>query len=522
MPIIRDRVIKGDGSISVDYIIATHDAYKKYLNRWTFLSDSYIGGYEFYLGKYLEPYYYESKADYEKRLRAVGLDNHVKSVVSIYNSFLLRKEVDRDFGSIESDPQLQYFLDDADLDGRNFTAFMRDVSAHAMVYGHVWVIVDKPTTEVYTRADELNQGIRPYVSLFTPENVLDWQYERQTNGYYQLTYLKVKEEVVNGVQYVREYTPTEISVYKISGDDRKGYLEQTYVNQLGLVPAVCVYNQRSNIRGIGVSAIGDIADVQREIMEFSSEIEQVIRLTNHPSLVKTADVEAAAGAGAIIQMPAGMDPNLKPYLLQPNGSSIDSVLTSIQRKVDSIDRMASLGGIRSIESRRMSGIGLQTEFQLLNAHLSNLAMNLEFAEEQIWRLWARYQGQIWDGEIEYSRTFSIQDKSNDIAMLKMAKDSNIENPGIKAEIDKMIYETLKGETYEGSLEIEEEEESQEDIAELNTSTVMEHPTTTPANRQAHIQEMLMEGLSNDQILSMHPEITLEDIVAAGAAAARDN
>ena len=468
MAIIRDRIIKGNNeNLSVDYILASHSAFKRYLNRWMFLSDSYVGGYEYFLGKYLEPYNYESRSDYEKRLRQIGLDNHVKSVVSIYNSFLLRKEVKRDYGSIETDPQLPYFLDDTDLDGRNFTAFMRDVSAYAMVYGNVWVIVDKPTTEAYTRADELQQGIRPYLSLFTPENVLDWKYERQPNGYYQLTYLKVKEEVVDRTQYVREYTPTEISVYKITGDDRKGKYEYTIQNQLGQIPAVCVYNQRSNIRGIGVSAVADIADVQKEIFEFSSEIEQIIRLTNHPSLVKTADVEAAAGAGAIIQMPQGMDPNLKPYLLQPNGSSIESVLNAIQKKVDSIDRMASLGGIRSIESRRMSGIGLQTEFQLLNAKLSDLAMNLEFAEEQIWRLFARYQGKVWDGEIEYSRTFSVQDKNNDIAMLKMAKDSNIENPAIKAEIDKMIYEVIKGEPYEGSLEVAEAEESTEDIAELS-------------------------------------------------------
>ena len=466
MAIIRDRIIKGNNeNLSVDYILASHSAFKRYLNRWTFLSDSYVGGYEYFLGKYLEPYNYESRSDYEKRLRQIGLDNHVKSVVSIYNSFLLRKEVKRDFGSIESDPQLPYFLEDTDLDGRNFTAFMRDVSAHAMVYGNVWVIVDKPTTEAYTRADELQQGIRPYLSLFTPENVLDWKYERQPNGYYQLTYLKVKEEVVDRTQYVREYTPTEISVYKITGDDRKGKYEYTIQNQLGQIPAVCVYNQRSNIRGIGVSAVADIADVQKEIFEFSSEIEQIIRLTNHPSLVKTADVEAAAGAGAIIQMPQNMDPNLKPYLLQPNGSSIESVLNAIQKKVDSIDRMASLGGIRSIESRRMSGIGLQTEFQLLNAKLSDLAMNLEFAEEQIWRLWSRYQGQVWNGHIEYSRTFSVQDKANDIAMLKMAKDSNIENPAIKAEIDKMIYEIIKGEPYDESLEIEQEEESVTAIAE---------------------------------------------------------
>jgi len=34
--------------------------------------------------------------------------------------------------------------------------------------------------------------------------------------------------------------------------------------------------------------------------------------------------------------------------------------------------------------------------------------------------------------------------------------------------------------------------------------------------------MLMEGYTNDQILALHPEITLDDIIAAGAAAAANN
>jgi len=493
MAIIRDRVIKGDDSISMEAIISSHSAFKRYINRWIFLNDSYVGGYEYFMGKYLEPYNYESRADYEKRLRQVGLDNHVRSIISIYNSFLLRKEVKRDYGSIASDPHLEHFLQDADLDGRNFTAFIRDVSAYAMVYGHCWIIVDKPTTEAYTRADELNQGIRPYVSLFTPENVLDWKYERQVNGYYQLTYLKVKEEVIDGSQFIREYTPTEINVYQIVGDERKGYFRESIPNQLGQVPAVCVYNQRSNIRGIGVSAVSDIADIQKEIFEFGSEIEQIVRLTNHPSLVKTVDVEAAAGAGAIIQMPSGMDPNLKPYLLQPNGSSIESVLAAVQRKVDSIDRMASLGGIRSLESRRMSGIALTTEFQLLNAKLSDLAMNLEFAEEQMWRLWARYQGTVWDGEIAYSRTFSVQDKANDIAMLKMAKDSNIENPGIKAEIDRMIYETITGQPY---VEIEDDE-AEDAVEEQIQEKIMAGQSD---------QDIIAQGVSEEELLDAKEDL----------------
>jgi hypothetical protein len=166
-------------------------------------------------------------------------------------------------------------------------------------------------------------------------------------------------------------------------------------------------------------------------------------------LVKTPDVEAAAGAGAIIQMPQTMDAGLKPYLLQPSGQNIESVLNAMEKVVGTIDRQACLGGIRSVESRRLSGVALTTEFQMLNAKLSDFAHNLEHAEEQIWRLFAQYQGMAFDGKIEYPRSFSIQDKANDVLMLKMAKEGiTIGNPPsgsaikINKAIDEMIIKTL--------------------------------------------------------------------------------
>jgi len=513
MPVIRDRVIKGDGKFAVDYITEAHHAYKYYINRWSFLNDSYQGGYDYFMGRYLEPYYYESRDDYEKRLRQVGLDNHVKSIVDLYNSFLFRKEIKRYYGSIENDPGLEPFLKDADLDGRSFLAFLRDVSTYAMVYGHCWVLVDKPLSSANTRADELRQGIRPYVSLFTPDNVLDWSHERQANGLYELTYLKVKEEIVDNKQYVREYTPTEINVYVIDGNEKRGDLVETLPNSLGKVPAVCVYAQRSNIRGVGVSAVGDIADVQKEIYEMTSEIEQIIRLTNHPSLVKTADTEASAGAGSIVQMPQGMDPGLKPYLLQPNGSSIESVLQAIEKKVESIDRSASLAGIRSIESRRLSGVALTSEFQTLNSKLSSFAMNLEHAEELIWRLWAQYQGNTWDGEVVYPRSFSIQDKANDIAMLKMAKDSDPQDPVLKTKIEKMMLETITELPYEDVKEWYDEW-----IKEYGVHEAMETPEQETAEEYSvheampngfdleHLREMISQGMTDEEIMQMHPEL----------------
>ncbi len=498
MAVIRDRLIKGDAKNYATYIVEAHEAYKLYMNRWQFLQDSYNGGFEYFHGKYLEPYYYESRDDYEKRLRMVGLDNHVKSVANIYNSFLFKKDPVRNLGNLETDPTVGAFMDDADLDGRSYKQFLMDVATWMQVYGNVWVIVDKVTTNAMTRAEELQQNVRPYVQLFHPLDVLDWEYTRGPNGFYELTYLKVKEEIIQNTQFVREYTPTEINIYKISGQDRKGEFVMTLPNELGKVPAACVYAQRSQVRGIGVSPLGDTADVTKEIYELNSEIEQIIRLTNHPSLVKTADTEASAGAGAIIQMPQNLDGNLKPYLLQPNGSSIDSVLKAIEKKVESIDRTNHLGGIRSPESRRLSGVAISSEFSQLSSRLATFASQLEHAEEMIWRLYALYEGTVFDGIVEYPRSFSIQDKANDVSLLKMAKESNIGNQFINDEIDKKLYRTIMEDE---AMDIPEQESAQP------LQTEMTHPPLENVNALVtHMREMIEQGYTNEQIIELHPEM----------------
>ncbi len=498
MAVIRDRLIKGDARNYASYIVSSHEAYKLYMNRWQFLQDSYNGGFEYFHGRYLEPYYYESRDDYEKRLRQVGLDNHVKSVVDIYNSFLFKKDPTRNLGNLETDPTVGPFMDDADLDGRSYKQFLMDVATWSQVYGNVWVIVDKVNTNAMTRAEELQQSVRPYVSLFHPLDVLDWEYTRGPNGFYELTYLKVKEEIIQDTQFVREYTPTEINIYKISGKDRQGEYVETMPNELGKVPAICVYAKRSNVRGIGISPLGDTADVQKEIYEFHSEIEQIIRLSNHPSLVKTADTEASAGAGAIIQMPQNLDGNLKPYLLQPNGSNIDSVLTAIEKKVESIDRTNHLGGIRSPESRRLSGVAISSEFSQLSSRLATFATQLEHAEEQIWRLYALYEGTAFDGIVEYPRSFSIQDRANDISLLKMAKESNIGNQFINDEIDKKLYRTIMEDE---AMDVPEQQ------AQQPLQTEMQHPPMENVSALVtHMREMIEQGYTNEQIIELHPEM----------------
>ena len=169
-----------------EQLIESHYEWKEYIDRWKFLIKSYMGGHEFKEGAYLSSYIFESAEQYETRLDNTPYDNHVKAVCAIYNSFLFRQPPKRMFGTLENDVTLSAFFDDADLEGRSFDSVMRDVSTYSSIYGHCYVILDKPATIAHTRAEELNQGIRPYVSIVTPENVLDWKYSRGLNGAYYL------------------------------------------------------------------------------------------------------------------------------------------------------------------------------------------------------------------------------------------------------------------------------------------------------------------------------------------------
>ena len=427
---------------SKDEALDTHKDYKETITLWEYYIRSYNGGYDYTVGQYLNRYNLELDNEFNQRLGNTPCDNHCKNIIQIYSSFLFRVKPSRNFGSMINEPSLESFLKDADLEGNNFNSVIKQAQNYASIYGHCFMILDKPNIQARTRADELNQEIRPYLSLVTPENVLDWNFKREVNGKYYLDYLKIREEVdKDGGSYFRIWYPDRIDTL-YQKDQLEPQVIDTADNLIGKIPAVILYNSKSHKKGIGQSDLTDIADLQKSIYNELSEIEQLIRLTNHPSLVKTPSVNASAGAGAVIEMPEEIDSNLKPYLLQPSGANLNSIMESIKHKVEAINRIAHTGAIRTTKQQVSSGIALQTEFELLNARLSDKADNLEIAEEQLFRLYAQFQNTTFDGEINYPDSFNIRDYATDIQFYSMAKAMNLQSPTFNKEVDKEIVRTV--------------------------------------------------------------------------------
>ena len=426
-----------------EFLTSRHKHYEEKFNDWNFHLMSYLGGQDYQNAYQLNRYILETDEEYLKRAENTPIDNHCKNVVQIYSSFLFRVPPTRDYGSLSGDTQLQSFLNDADLDGRSFDNVIREMQVNASIYGTCWAILDKPAVQTQTRAEEIQLDIRPYMSLYTPENVLNWNFERSLNGRYVLTSLTLLEDLYEDVATIRVWNQEDISTYRLA-DFSKGYATQKprlideMPNMLGKVPAVILYNQKSQRRGIGISDLNDVAELQKAIYNDYSEIEQLIRLSNHPSLVKTPNVEASAGAGSIIEMPEDLDSNLKPYLIQPSSQSLDGIMNNINMKVEAINRITHMGAVRATQDRVQSGIALQTEFQLLNARLSEKADYLQNAEEQIWKLFAEWQNQTFDGEIIYPDSFNLRDYASDLQFLQAAKASGVPSDSFVKEVDKQI------------------------------------------------------------------------------------
>ncbi len=89
-------------------------------------------------------------------------------------------------------------------------------------------------------------------------------------------------------------------------------------------------------------------------------------------------------------------PEKKPYLLQADAEALLGLLQSMEMKVEMINRMAHLTPVRTYRSMAASGVAIETEFQILNTLLAEKAAQLALTENQLFRIFCRWEGVDYD------------------------------------------------------------------------------------------------------------------------------
>ena len=104
--------------------------------------------------------------------------------------------------------------------------------------------------------------------------------------------------------------------------------------------------------------------------------------------------------------------------------------------------MSHMGAVRGTDAQVMSGVAMQTEFQMLNAKLSEKADLLELAEEQLWVLFCDWQDVTPDVEIFYPDAFDLRDYDKELMFLQQLKASGVRSVTLAQEIDKKISDLV--------------------------------------------------------------------------------
>lgn len=433
--------------LTVDQLEVVHPGYAEYAYRWDYYIRSYMGAEEYRDGAYLRKYIAEDSApgnQYLQRLQDTPLQNHVKTTVDTYRSFLFRNEPTRTLSSLVDNEFAMRFVKDVDLDGTNITQFMREVADMVFIYGGCWVGTDRPAYAVETAAEEEALDIRAYAQMWSPANVLNWEYTRAPNGAKKLSMIKIIDEKGEEIDTVRCIYPDKIDVYTVKKatnytgnstvsnykqrgtQDRLafGYEEilsyETYPNPLGYIPIHHISVEKSFHKGVGTSIIGDVADLSRSIYNKLSELYQTIRVSSHPSIVAEPSTELNGGVGAVVTVDENT--NIQPYLLQPTGASIDGIIAAIELDMEAINDITHLGAVKAKSGSPMSGVALQTERQNLNNRLAAMASQLQIAEYKLWKDWMAWQGIEMPDEFEvyYEKQFDMRDRHSDLELYRKA------------------------------------------------------------------------------------------------------
>lgn len=427
-----------------DALLQTHPEYGVWFHKWEKWCRAYEGcGIEQYLLKHTR----ESTDIYELRLRRAYYYNYVASVIDLFVSYLFHAPIKRTISGIPSS-DLTSFYEDATKDGDSYHITMIQISTLAQVCGHCFVLLDTPyDPDVENEAERKAKKIRPYISVYKPQCVLDW--ELDDDG--KFDFVKIEIQLPSGRTWDEKsstekrsfliYTKTEWVIYTLMPDSKEPKLVRSGVNPLNEVPIVIVRGERSLTHPyMGLSTVREIADINLAIYNWCSlgdeEIfERCLNVLALPSDDSTPDVTLSSHN--VLKYPAGSE---APTYLTPGTSPLDLIGSWINLAKDQIYRLAKLGGASSMHGSRetRSGIAYAFEFNETNQSLARKAECLEQAEISIHRLFALWLG-VSDPkiQIEYAKEFGVDDFLLELRTLLEAKSTLVSETALK-EMEKRL------------------------------------------------------------------------------------
>jgi len=416
-----------------DGLFKENKSYKIMIEKYRFWRDLYKGGDYIIKKPYLQRHPFESDAQWKIRKARAVYRNACGPIVKVFNSAIWRKKPER-----ELDTEAMNYFDNVDLYQNNADLFFSWVSKRALYQGISFVLVNatRSTKPLNTQKDYKDEGIRPFFTIISCENLIDWGDENGT-----LTYICIKDLMVleskpfqkqESFPILRYWDTKKWAVLKniengdiafIDQDGNKtnyGIVKDEHGNlmegdhNLGIVPIVPFYFERE-VEMVGSSVLSDIDMLALKMYWKLSELDKAEFDCAVPLLFGSGLTEDEY-KGFIKATSNGLfpgNPEAKLGYIEPGNVSFETIRTTIKETETAIKEIAlrmtrpdtAVG--ETYEAKKM-------DKQQLITQLAEFSLRCSEKEKRCWDIFNLWLNKSSKNTIQYNQDFDPNEISSEL------------------------------------------------------------------------------------------------------------
>lgn len=438
---------------------STDSLWGEYAPEWDLYLASYEGGKEIMQAKNIYKHRREAEDDYNERVARIHYLNYCEELVDFFTNFIFSETIQRSGGD-DNDVWYQQFIHDVNMKGEGIECFMKEVCNYIQIFGMAYILVDSPqlpsvVDRPITKQDEEELKFRPYWILMSPMEILSWQ----TDDFENIKYIKrrtdLDENGPTGHKILEKYTEWMLDEIKVTIVDatnpRKPQIVSTEVlpNTLKEIPIHVVrYKRSKRYRWMGNSFLRDFAYNNREIMNYTSLLQEFLYRQAFNILVKESDTsiplrdeeDGVLGSSNMLEVPRGA---ATPTYISPPVDPAQFIQDERQRIVTEMFKRAAQDMMSELANgEKSSGFSQAQSFSKTVPFISSRADTLESAENALMTLTFKYMKKEWGGKIKYKDRYELTNVVDCITQLvSIFRDLMLPSPTfLKEELRRLVYE----------------------------------------------------------------------------------
>lgn len=296
-------------------------------------------------------------------------------------------------------------LPDVDLNGNDLSNWAVELFRHGLSHGLCHAFVEVPRTDgLRTKADEKAAGVRPYLVMVKPEQVLGWQYDG--NRLVQVRFLESVEEqadefTTSAVQQIRVLEPGRWRTFR-TNDKGEWALHDEGVTSLSEIPWATFYTGRTG-RMTARPPLLELAHMNVKHWQSQSDQDNLLHIARVPLLFMFTDDEdfsLTISAGKATRMPAGGEAKY----VEHTGAAIDAGRQSLQDLMDEM-RMAGAKLLKKDQQASKTAAQANEEAAQELSPLARMAGHCADTIAVLLQYMAAYLGQPEGGRVEIRGNF---------------------------------------------------------------------------------------------------------------------